>query len=130
MDEKGTHIYDSNSTRLIFVSPGKVCKLVGISNSPRMHGRHRGGGHRKHGGFFGRFFKHYDYWEEKKKSHLSSTREITKRLLDLGLTKGCTFKVIQGRSRGPVLVEIRGTRIALGHGLASKVLVEVLEGQA
>jgi Fe2+ transport system protein FeoA len=54
-------------------------------------------------------------------------RRIMKRLLDLGLTKGCNFKVIQSRGRGPVLVEVRGTRIALGHGLASHVLVEVLE---
>ncbi len=128
MDEKGTDIYDSSSIRLVFVSPGKVCKFVGIINSPGQRGRHRGGGHRKRGGFLGRFFKHYEYWEEKKKWHHTSAREITKRLLDLGLTKGCTFKVVQGRSRGPVLVEIRGTRIALGHGLANKVLVEVLEG--
>jgi Fe2+ transport system protein FeoA len=47
--------------------------------------------------------------------------------LDLGLTKGCSFKVIQSLGRGPVLVEVRGTRIALGHGLASQVLVEILE---
>lgn len=50
-----------------------------------------------------------------------------KRLLDLGLTKGCTIKVVQGRGQGPVLIEVRGTRIALGHGLANKVIVEVLE---
>jgi Fe2+ transport system protein FeoA len=43
------------------------------------------------------------------------------------LTKGCTFKVIQGGSRGPVLVEVRGTRIALGQQLASRVIVEVVE---
>jgi ferrous iron transport protein A len=48
-------------------------------------------------------------------------------LLDLGLTKGCDFRVIQSRGSGPVLVEVRGTRIALGHGLASQVMVEVLE---
>ena len=50
-----------------------------------------------------------------------------KRLLDLGLTKGCTFKVVQGSPSGPVLVEVRGTRIALGHELASRVVVRVLE---
>jgi Fe2+ transport system protein FeoA len=51
---------------------------------------------------------------------------MMKRLLDLGLTKGCTFNVIQSLGHGPVLVEVRGTRIALGHGLANKVMVEVL----
>jgi Fe2+ transport system protein FeoA len=50
-----------------------------------------------------------------------------KRLLDLGLTKGCTFKVVQGGSRGPILVEVRGTRIALGHQLARRIIVEVVE---
>ncbi|MHA2222720.1 MAG: FeoA domain-containing protein [Candidatus Thorarchaeota archaeon] len=34
---------------------------------------------------------------------------------------------MQSRGSGPVLVEVRGTRIALGHGLASQVMVEVLE---
>ena len=37
------------------------------------------------------------------------------------------LRVIQGRGSGPVLVEVRGTRIALGHGLASQVIVEVVE---
>jgi Fe2+ transport system protein FeoA len=44
--------------------------------------------------------------------------------LDLGLTKGCSFKVVQGSRHGPVLVEVRGTRVALGHGLARKIIVE------
>jgi Fe2+ transport system protein FeoA len=47
-----------------------------------------------------------------------------RRLLDLGLTKGCTFTVVQGSRGGPVLVEVRGTRIALGHGLAESLIVE------
>jgi Fe2+ transport system protein FeoA len=34
------------------------------------------------------------------------------------------FEVVQASSKGPVLIEIRGTRIALGHGLANKILVE------
>jgi Fe2+ transport system protein FeoA len=47
-----------------------------------------------------------------------------RRLLDLGLTRGCTFTVIQGSRHGPILVEVRGTRVALGHGLAKKISVE------
>jgi ferrous iron transport protein A len=67
-------------------------------------------------------------WEERKKDwHHGGGRGIMKRLLDLGLTKGCTFKVVQGSTRGPILVEVRGTRIALGQGLARRVIVEVLE---
>ncbi|NHI88113.1 MAG: ferrous iron transport protein A [Candidatus Thorarchaeota archaeon] len=132
MDEKGTHTESKNHTRLISVSPGKTCRLVGISNSGRgARGRHRRHEHPERRHMFGRFFKHRGQWDERKKQwRKRGEREIVKRLLDLGLTKGCTFKVIHGQGAGPVLVEVRGTRIALGHGLASKVLVEVLEDTA
>jgi len=126
MDENGTQDDSSNHTQLISVRPGTVCRLVGVSvNGGRRLGRHR------HGKRFSGFLSYHEQWEQKKREwHHKGNRAITKRLLDLGLTKGCTFKVVHGSSRGPVLVEVRGTRIALGHGLASKVLVEVLEGQA
>ena len=132
MDEKGTHVDSNNHIRLISVRSGKTCKLVGVSKSGGSgRGRHRYHGRHKRKGFFGRFFKHAGHKEHKEiEWQHRGDRRITKRLLDLGLTKGCTLKVVQGSGRGPVLVEIRGTRIALGHGLASKVLVEVLEDQA
>jgi len=130
MDEEGTHVDSTNQVRLIFVRPGKICRLVGVSNwGGNPHGHHSHQGQYRHRGMFGRFFKHGEQWEQRKREwHLKGERQIAKRLLDLGLTKGCTFKVVQGGGRGPVLVEVRGTRIALGHGLAHKVLVEVLEG--
>lgn len=139
MDEKGTNIESKNHTRLTDVSAGKTCRLVGISNSGwGQWGRHRRHKDHERRHFFGGFFKHRDQWDERKKQwdekrkqwHNRGEREIAKRLLDLGLTKGCTFKVIHGQGAGPVLVEVRGTRIALGHGLATKVLVEVLEEKA
>ena len=49
-------------------------------------------------------------------------RRLQKRLLDLGIT-GCVLKVILNNN-GPVLVEIRGTRIAIGRGMAKKIDVE------
>ena len=132
MDEKGTNTESTNHIRLTTVSPGKTCRLVGISNSGwgqrGRHGRHE---HHDRRHLFGGFFKHRNQWDERKwQWHKRGQREIAKRLLDLGLTKGCTFKVIHGQGAGPVLVEVRGTRIALGHGLATKVLVEVLEDTA
>jgi len=126
MDENGTQDDSNNHTQLISVRPGTTCRLVGISNS-----RGRRHSHRRHRIRFSGFFNHDEHREAKEMEwHHRGHRQITKRLLDLGLTKGCTFKVVHGSSRGPVLVEVRGTRIALGHGLARKVLVEVLEGQA
>ncbi len=128
MDEKGTYTDQNNHRLLISVRPGNICKLVGVSNTRMGFGRHRHQKHHRSIGWFGRFFRHHENWEQKKREwHMKGERQITKRLLDLGLTKGCTFKVVHGSERGPILVEVRGTRIALGHGLASKVLVEVLE---
>ncbi len=49
---------------------------------------------------------------------------MMRRLMDLGITKGCIFTVVQGSGHGPVLVEVRGTRIALGQGRACRILVE------
>ncbi len=51
-------------------------------------------------------------------------REIVKRLCDLGLTPGTVFKKIQGHAHGPVLIEVRDTKLAIGQGLARKILVE------
>jgi Fe2+ transport system protein FeoA len=47
-----------------------------------------------------------------------------RRLLDLGITRGCTFTVVQGGGHGPVLIEVRGTRIALGHNMACRIIVK------
>ncbi len=123
MNQKGTHIETPKHIPLTSVQSGNVCRLIGVSEIRRGRGRR---GNNK--GWFGRRGKHHGPYERHKEyGYERGQRQIVKRLLDLGLTRGCTFKVIQGRGRGPVLVEVRGTRIALGQGLASKVIVEVLE---
>ena len=113
MDQKGTHTETSTHIPLTSVQSGNECRLIGVSEVRR--GNNRRGKHHGHS------------LHQKRNWHEHGLRQIIKRLLDLGLTKGCTFKVIQSSGRGPVLVEVRGTRIALGHGLANKVIVELLE---
>jgi ferrous iron transport protein A len=51
---------------------------------------------------------------------------LTKRLADLGITSGSEIKVI-GRTlfSGPVQIEINGSRLVIGKGLASKIIVEL-----
>ena len=51
---------------------------------------------------------------------------LTKRLADLGLTSGTEIKVI-GRTlfSGPVQIEVNGSRVVIGKGLASKIAVEL-----
>ena len=52
-------------------------------------------------------------------------RSITKRLMGLGLTPGIRFKVIQD-SGGPLIINIRNSKIALGRGMSDKLFVNLI----
>jgi ferrous iron transport protein A len=45
------------------------------------------------------------------------------RLASLGFTPGAPLKVIQNYGRGPIIVSLRDTRVALGRGEAAKIVV-------
>ena len=49
---------------------------------------------------------------------------IRHRLADMGLTPGETLRVVQTDWSGPVLVAVRDSRLALGRGMAHKIIVE------
>jgi Fe2+ transport system protein FeoA len=49
---------------------------------------------------------------------------IRRRLADMGLTPGETVRVVQAGSSGPLLVAVRDFRLALGRGMAHKIMVE------
>jgi ferrous iron transport protein A len=49
----------------------------------------------------------------------------TKRLADLGITIGVEVKIIANLMYGPIEIEINNSKIVLGNGLASKILVEL-----
>jgi ferrous iron transport protein A len=48
---------------------------------------------------------------------------FTSRLATLGFTPGAELTMVQNFGHGPLIVNIRGTRIALGRGEAAKVVV-------
>ena len=51
--------------------------------------------------------------------------QATKRLADLGLTPETKIKLLRKAFwGGPIEVEVRGSRLVLGRGLASKILVK------
>jgi len=53
-------------------------------------------------------------------------RMLTKRLADLGLKEGTEIKVIRSALfSGPIQIEVCGSRLVLGRGLASKIIVEL-----
>jgi ferrous iron transport protein A len=58
---------------------------------------------------------------------ISGGRELALRLAALGLTVGARIEVLQNPVHGPLLVQVRDTRLALGRGEALKVLVEERE---
>ncbi len=45
------------------------------------------------------------------------------RLASLGFTPGARLRVVQNYGRGPIIVSVRETRVALGRGEAEKILV-------
>ncbi|MEN3025295.1 MAG: FeoA family protein [Candidatus Methanosuratincola petrocarbonis] len=54
-------------------------------------------------------------------------RKLISRLCDLGLTPETEFKVLKkGLLEGPIILEIRSCELAIGRGIASKVLVKPL----
>lgn len=51
------------------------------------------------------------------------------RLASLGFTPGARLDVVQNYGRGPIIVSLRGTRVALGRGEAEKILVGRMNGE-
>jgi len=54
---------------------------------------------------------------------------LRRRLAGMGLTTGSNVESVLSRGRGPIVVAVRQTRLALGRGIAARVLVEVPEAQ-
>jgi ferrous iron transport protein A len=52
------------------------------------------------------------------------------RLAAMGFTPGVLLRVVQNFGRGPLIVNLRDTRVALGRGEASKIVVERLPGSS
>jgi Fe2+ transport system protein FeoA len=55
-------------------------------------------------------------------------KALASRLAAMGLLVGSRLEVLQNPHRGPVLIRVRDTRIALGRGEATKVLAEEVAG--
>lgn len=49
---------------------------------------------------------------------------LQRKLADMGLTPGLIFRVISSQMPGPVIIDVRGSRLALGHGMALRILVK------
>jgi Fe2+ transport system protein FeoA len=58
---------------------------------------------------------------------ISGGHRVAHRLAELGLTPGVELEVLQNQG-GPILLAVRSTRLAIGRGVANKVMVRSLEG--
>ncbi|HOP59074.1 MAG TPA: FeoA family protein [Bacteroidales bacterium] len=57
---------------------------------------------------------------------INGGKMLTKRLADLGLSTGTKIKILRKTPfSGPVQVEVRGSKLVLGRGLAFKIMVEI-----
>lgn len=59
--------------------------------------------------------------------HLYGGRELVSRLAALGFTPGTEVRVEQNFGRGPLIVSLRGTRLALGRRESGRIHVLPLE---
>lgn len=58
---------------------------------------------------------------------ITGGRRLGGRLSDMGLVKGTCFKMIQRFRSGPCVIALGDTRLALGRGMCSKILVSEKE---
>jgi len=56
---------------------------------------------------------------------ISGGERFRDKLLSMGLLPGRDIEVLSVRKNGPVIVKINDTRIAIGHGMASKIILEI-----
>jgi Fe2+ transport system protein FeoA len=60
---------------------------------------------------------------------LREGNELNRRLASLGFTPGVDIEIMQNFGRGPMIVKVRGTKVALGRGEADKIKVGRLENE-
>ena len=60
---------------------------------------------------------------------INAGHRLSRRLAELGLTPGVVMQVVH-KNGGPMLIAVRGTRLALGRGVTDKILVEEMDDPA
>ncbi len=57
---------------------------------------------------------------------IDAGHRLSRRLAELGLTPGVVMQVVH-KNGGPMLIAVRGARLALGRGVTDKILVEKVD---
>lgn len=61
-----------------------------------------------------------------KLNHILGTDKLKRKLQDMGLTKDVEFRTVMKTRNGPMVIEIRGTRLAISNEIASAIDVTLL----
>ncbi|HNX22425.1 MAG TPA: FeoA family protein [Spirochaetota bacterium] len=56
-------------------------------------------------------------------NNISGGEKLRDKLLSMGLLPGKDIEILSVRKKGPVIVKINDTRIVIGNGMASKILI-------
>jgi ferrous iron transport protein A len=54
---------------------------------------------------------------------LSLPTRVEKRLQALGMTQGTRISVLNNKNAGTLIIKVRGTRLAIGKGISSRIEV-------
>jgi len=49
---------------------------------------------------------------------------LRRKLADMGLTPGVIIRVMNSQMPGPIVIDLRGSRLVLGYGMTQKILVK------
>jgi Fe2+ transport system protein FeoA len=65
-----------------------------------------------------------NYGAQAKISKINGGCDLIRRLTEMGLTLGTNIKVVSDAFGGPIVIEVRDSRLAIGRGVATKIYVE------
>ena len=54
-----------------------------------------------------------------------ASKKLATKLRDMGLVRGTKVKVLKSSKPGPILIEVKGSKLAVGRGISMKVIVKV-----
>ena len=55
---------------------------------------------------------------------ISGGRGVRSKLYSMGLVPGVTLKILNQSGLGPVMIAVKDSRLAIGRGMADKIIVE------
>lgn len=58
---------------------------------------------------------------------LDTGARLFNRLVSMGINEGNEFEVVRNNNHGPVVIDIDGSRFAIGRGMAEKINIKMVD---